>query len=756
MLNNAGHIWIWNDYSDSWADTSHNLPICSYGSCSYTVRFSGSAEWYSDLTNFPVYSGCVAPTIETTQSEVLTDRYSFGFNITNNGGYSGINCSFSLDGLVDNYGKYFQTTTSFDVTFTEFPLQYATARLICVYKDGSNNTLTFKDSEWLVYNGERYLLYDMNSVRGKVTTTPRHLYPKSILTHFEFQMLSDTDFSAFGKPIYAFLTTTDDLASKGCTEGFNTTQKLYPPYDMLVYEMCNNTANISANLIIKDMQGNQLDNVTFNISFEAGNMVIDNINFIIDYYTNAINLWATVSNDYDKSPIPSNANLSCVYSAVAGNGSVYTGSMVLLETTSNGEVIQTDVYDTTVTENPTPYVLGDLFMITINCSASNYTTKSKTTMRWLGAKRLKTFKCVVGNGFINNYMSQNGEAYTIYYTNPYLTYPVNISCVVIPDNYNFGMNDFASQSHIYLNRNYNSLSILSNCKDAIGGITSIVGEGLSIYYKYSTNTLVNKDASCLIHKLQEGKISNDIIEFNFDPSITYGQVVGYTTCASIFPIFLCNALFNTTSTRSTLITPTTADITFDLEYNSPAVVYPPSFSIQTTKTANQNIVETNNTVICQNAVEDNSSTVYDMDQIIYDVATGSQCTTQHPARDQTGNNYTYSTVLVVNQNTCPFFKEENLHGDMKCKSTAYIRNINNPQVDYSDALPYITPYSNNTANNNKMDAVLGNLFDVIVTPIFSWFKANLLFAMFLLFIFIVIAIPIAYLAVMIYTRRREG
>lgn len=737
---------------------------CSNSSCTFSLVDAGahtgtipttnicsdwsntSIDYYvSDVITTTPYLGCVPPSLSFYNSTLLSDRYRFQFNISGASGYDNVQCTLNLQGQINNLGSAYQITFSqnstIDVLYTDFPKGFTTANVRCVYSYMGAGTggheqgvyysnVVFANENWLVDTAIPYGIKNL-------FYTPSRLYSYQTLRYIEFDVRSTFDNTPYPSAIRANLSSTTDITALNCSGSVNITRDLANTnqYELSPMVTCNNSASIAFILSAYDQQSLQsLGSYNFNVTWDEGNMVIDNVNLIKRISTGDLELWATISNDYTKAPIPLASNLTCNYSITSyDTGENFNGSMGEMPTWQHlpnayFTLAQSDMINTTF-DPATSYNLSNKFQVFINCSANNYADAQIGTDRWIGNRRLVTFKCLEYD--FSTSLPYLGLAF---FSDRYNTNQVFIQCTIIPDlALEAGTNsqeqgvitrllsDFVGgQTSTVISTNINA-NIYSACKDLVGGATSSSSNPYQQTITYTT-TLHERDQNCYnFIALQEGKNSNDIVNFAM-----------FTTGSN-------NIITNST------ITPTTADITFDLEYLPLAKVLNTSLVFANNKTAHANIIENNDMMICITAIQDPSSLVALVQHQYYDVNNPSNsCTTKDAIRSLGGNNSNiYASWQEVNSTSCPFFGLSNVSGYLVCKSViSQIGGLKTEQV--SNQVLFITPTTRSRTDiNTQLMSDAGGALNWAV----NWALSNPLGFLLLILLFVVFII-----AMMIYLK----
>jgi hypothetical protein len=477
-----------------------------------------------------------------------------------------------------------------------------------------------------------------------------------------------------------------------------------------------------------------LGSYAFNATWEEGSMVIDNVNLIKRITTGNLELWATVSNDYTKAPIPLKTNLTCNFTIHSyDTGISYSGALeedVTYIHLPNAylTVTQTDMKNQTVIA-PTGYNLSNKFQVFIDCSAINYANASTKVNRWVGNRRLKTFKCIEYEYSIFPLLG------VAYFSNAYDTNSLYVQCTVIPDLDLTNANDteqgvitrlysdfIGEQSDVVLATNINPNGN-NNCQDAVSGQTTSSDNPYAHTITFKTN-LHERDTNCFdFIALQEGKVSLDLAGFGM-----------FSTGSN-------NLITNAT------ITQTTASITFDLAYLPKASITNTTLAFVVNKTTNKYIIELNDNLVCITSIQDPSSTVSSVDQVYYDADDPTHSCSASTVSKKSGGNAsdTYASYLKVNSTTCPFFVISNLTGHLVCKSTVY--QMGYPTTEQvSNSFLFITPTKTTRPQQNPLAifGMISQISDIILNPLIAFLIADPI--KFLLVVFIIFLVIVFFIA----------
>ena len=742
-FNNAGKLLGYTYFNSS--DIYINPSLTYYFTCAY-----GGGNWFSDAFKVPVYSGCATPILNVVNSYpsiIMNDRYRLNFTFDNIVGWNDVLCSLSLDGI-NHYGKSFNSNGSVDILYSSFPKEFTTAHVICSYSDASNNTQTFYDTEFLVDTAISYHI-------STPTLQPSHLYPFDTLNFITFSVVSDFDATPYPSSIKANLSTIDNLTDLNCSGSADITSN-FPNANSYLFNpaiICDNPATIHFAINAYDQNTNDpLGYYPFTATWNNGNMVIDNVNLIRRNETGNLELWATISNDYTHNPINDGSSLSCVYSMESSDTyEIFSGNMAEVRTYGdyyNGsyQLIQTDMKNDTV-DTTTSYNIGDNFEGWINCTANDYGNANLLIDKWIGARRLKTFKC---NSYLSASMGflQN----TIYFSAPYQTNDIIVRCTVIPDtgspqdSYLLILDNALGSGYSTTNlaSNMNGGSFYGTCKDLVSGSTHI---NLNPQYTQSitfTTSLHQWDDACAnLQQLQAGKISRDLVSWMMTDTAT------------------------STNTFNATITPVRAHLTFDIAPLPFATVTKVTLAFTYNKTANPNIIENNDQMVCLTAIYDPSSTVQEVQNTYFntDDPNGalSSCADQHISKQSLGNgSYVYASYLKVNSTSCPFFTKTNFTGHLVCNSKVYQIGQSTYRVYASNEVLFKTTTTSTVSVNGL--AILGQIGDAFSPYLdmgLAFFTSNPLMFLFVVFLFVAFIIALVVFTKLIQTadnviNRRKG
>jgi hypothetical protein len=721
--------------SGGYLNQSWSSCTTGYNGCKYIVQFhtkldgtfNASDGWVSDATNFPLFKGCVLPEVKMVNSYpsmVMTDRYRFNFTVNNTVGWGTINCILSLYGTVSSYAVNFTSSTVKDVLYSNFPKQLTTGNVLCTYLNG-----VLYDNSFLVDTNIPY----------EITTPildPPSLYPFDTLNAILFSIQSQYDQTPYPSPVKVVLSSDDDIAALNCSGSTNITryysnQNLYYFYPLIT---CNNPASIQFTITTYDQASQQtLASKTFNASWGLGNMVIDNINLIKRPSSGNLELWATLSSDYYHKPIPDIAYLTCNYTLTSYDTSTsFNGTMEEYRTygdTWNGtELTQTDMRNVTV-DIATSYNLSNKFRVTINCSADQYNAKTISTDRWVGIRRLKTFKClpVVSS-------TQNNVQTKLYYTEAYTTNPLFVRCTIIPDlDPPYGVDTTILSSA--LASGYSSTQLMANmngnlyyCPDLVSGSYEASNSPQYTQAVQLTAVMHQWDTSCnYLLPLQPSKITDR------------GLVI----------FSMQNAAGN--SSLEAVITPTQADLTFDLVYLPFANIVNTTLAFTAAK--ENLLIESGDRMICITSIVDPSGLVIDVTHTYYDIdnssSLSSTCISPTVSKKIEGNDtYTYASYLTINSSNCPFFAISNLRGHLVCKASMTQQYSAFIQEQLSNTVPFRTPTkatTNPSASSTEFLGAMGELLGIPMGMLLNFFLENpLMFLLGLLVIAVMIVIMLAF------------
>lgn len=676
--------------------------------------------YYTTPFSVPFYAGCSIPELTTYTSEInsANSSYTFNFSISNSVGYSGISCILRLNNpstFLEIYSQNFTSNTTIRLGHPVYR-NILTANVKCYYNNTANLQTIFADKTWLV---DTNIQYEVSSI----TTIPRNLFSYRNLDFINFKVTSTYDSTPYPKPIKVILSSNNNLTALNCSGSPNITMNFNNAevYSLTTNITCNSTASVPFNMSVYDqMSLLNIATANFTINWSNGNMVIDNINLIKRITGGSLELWATVSNDYDHTPIPDAADLTCNYTITSyDNSTSFSGGMELYrtyETSTGGNLLQVDAKNQSVQEN-TEYNLSNKFQVFIDCTADNYNDKTWGVDRWVGYRRLKTFRCSSSASLTSNfYLSQ------LYYSDQFTTENLYVRCVVIPDldtTSNTSLSEIsiitylasdlhAGYSSVFLSSNMNA-DIYSACKD-LSNPTKITTSTSPIYQQfYNFASMMHlRDPSCYnFLPLVSGKYSKDLVTFVMASS-------------------------NNTSILESMVTPTTADLTFDLIPTGKATVYNTSLLIASNKTANKNKIENNNIVECITSVFDPSEVIIDVAHEYYSVDDIGSSQTCSPAtvysRSEGNGSYSYVSVLQVNSSTCPFFAKSNHSGLMVCKSTVYVAMQTNDITQTSNPVFFITPESTTITTAagalTKTFDLLASSTDMVINPLLAMLLSN--------------------------------
>jgi hypothetical protein len=776
IINNLGQIqfsgyWSGGGYWPNSAScicgtaTPYTLPsnICFNGACDFYYaeglnkgnqgcnRANGSNIWTSQV-HANLYSGCLTPQLRINTpigGTILSNAYRFNFSILNTYGWAGIGCSFSLDGSTNDYSTYFtDLETQFDILFTTYPRQFTIAKISCNYLNELNHSTMFANQEWLVDSANNvYNIANLQREQNTLDLYPSHPYPYVPLYGIGFRVVNIKDLSDYHLPITVSLSSNTDLGSLNCSGSFNfsgTNINLQsPPYTIFLtnYTSCNNIAVIPVNLTAYDQYGNYLASLTnYNINWSTGYFVIDNINIVKNIKNgNNTELWASLSTDYDKIPLPTNASPSCNYSVLSSKDSVLIGGKMDIQNILNTATgnSPTYAYNNSIFISNNSYEIDDRFLININCSANGYTSKSITdSYRWLAFRRLKEFSCIL----------QNNNNHQLSFSNDYKSDNAMVSCTIYPDMEvnSSDVQDISNQykllgqfptkdvSVIYINQNINPSACLSNLNELSFSSYDYILYA-SNYYNRPINFFKANLPTCDLQKLSNEKVSKEMVEYNFNYINTYGPI----------------------------LSPTYADLTFDLMQVSGLQIYGTKLSILNSKTINPNIIERGDMIACISSYKDpvSSNSPYTISYVshkIMDVNTKEQCdfiTVPYPP--DINNTINDISKFEVNEYSCPFFANANKHGSLECIADYYtISDNTKPFAErISNLLSYKTPL--NTPSQNKSYNVSPTLPNTnnTVGSIQKWATQNVL--SFALVAFIIILTSPLWIRVLnsVYSRR---
>lgn len=751
---NAFNVWYIHNTNGNWYP---NAPPtgCTNSSCSFYV--CGNANGVdvcnatlpttsicSPLTNFAQYpySGCTTPQLLAFNSSIFNDRYKIGVGVNNpNTAYSW-SCVLKVSGqggsTTQSYTEIITANTTLDILYTVFPRQFTTANLKCDYITHQGSVENFADQTILVDTAIPYQITNLFYI-------PSRLYPYSTLNSINFKIRSQFDNTPYPSAVRLILSSDTNLTDLNCSGTTNITRDT-PNMDLYTITspiICDNPASIAFTLSAYD-EGSlqQIGSYNFNVTWEEGSLVIDNVNLIKRISTGDLELWATVSEAYSKSAIPLGSNLICNYTIASyDTGISYSGGMeeyVTYEHLPNEyfHISQTDMKNQTVI-SPTGYNLSNKFNVFISCIADNYGNNTIGTDRWIGYRRLKTFKCLEFD--TSSIMPILGLAY---FSDKYNTNNLYISCTAIPDldidaNTTIQEGVIVSQlaSVFFAGDQYTSIPISTNinaglyssCKDLINGETTNSQNPPLLTITFNT-ALHERDQNCYTFNILEaGKISRDL---------------------AYFAMFSTGANLITNST----ITPTTADITFDLTYLPQATITNTTLAFIQNKT--NNIIENGDNIICITSINDPSGVVRSVQHQYYDIDNPSNSCNPPTVSWKAGNNSdTYASYLQMNKTSCPFFAVSNLTGHLVCKSI--INQLGHGATEQvSNQVLFITPTNPNQNRNINPFAIfntISGVADMFLNPLMGFLVSDPL--KFLLIVFIFLAIIIFFIA---YARFSEA
>jgi hypothetical protein len=746
IINNLGQIqfsgyWSgggqWVDVADCICGTAipYTIPspkVCSNGICDFYYangdagygsgqgcnRLNSSNAWTSQIY-IDLASGCNTPKLRINSpigGTITSGGYNFNFSILDTLGWSGIQCSFNLNGVVDVYSSYFtDLEIQFNVPFTVYSRQFTLASISCSYLNVINQSTPFGGQSWLVDSSNNiYKIADANRMIGNLTYDPYALYSWGNLSSISFRLVNLADKSDYLKKVKHYLTTNTNLTELGCAGTLNSTGILQPPLYSIDYTSahlyCNQSASIPFNLSVYDQNTNTyIDGGEFNLTWSTGSMAIDNINLIKNANNgNNTELWARVSTDYARRPISDNADLSCNYSLVADNSSSYSGPMDIVYgfTPDYTEIWTTDIHNSSIISNA--YNIGNGFAVQINCSANGYYPKIQNVYRWLGRKRLTDFVCYP-------------EGMEVGFENPYYTKQIQVSCIVKPDTtYNYSdaddknavqsiYNYFGTNSYLTLSKNINPSGCVDNMpptsKDNLGGISS---GWVSLAVRFDGVSFKDKNTVCSLVQLSAGKVSVDLVDFSSD---IYGNIF------------------------DSAITPTSATLTFDLKYLAQLEIYGTALRILNNKTTNIGIVESGDTLGCFTEYKDPSGQIAKIVQTVKNDEGNTCAIASSNYISNLNDTWDYISFIPVNKDTCPFFDIPNSNGVIYCTADVYTpktSEMHGVPSDYeiktytSNAIPYSTP--NPTAVQNATGAIthkLGTWLDDTIRGIEDLIFANM-------------------------------
>jgi len=739
---NDGSIYIYG--SANWRLSATNPPtVCELGNCNIFFKCSGPIDcnlsdgvvYYASPN---LYSGCATPKLSLFNSSVHSDRYSFSFGFDDVAGWADYYCDLTLNGITSTATRRIISNSSIDVYYADFPKQFTTANVLCTYEDYSNNSIIFVSLQNQLVDtsipyGVKHVFY-----------TPSILYPYSTLETITFEVLSNYDETPYPSAIHAVLSSPTDIDALNCSGSVNITRDLASAgqYTFSPNIICDNPAVIQFTITATDQASNEaLGIYSFNATWDTGVMVIDNINLIKRITTGNLELWATVSNDYDKSPIPLEANLTCNYTIYSYNTDIgYSGGMEEEITYSHQpnayfHVDQTDMKNQTVIA-PTGYNKSNKFKVFIDCSADHYGNASSRSDRWIGNRRLLTFKCLEYENSASS--PQLGLAY---FSSYYNTNDILVRCTVIPDLDLTNANDtemevitilysdlFGGENSIDLSTNIDKSFTFtggqSNCIDPINGIPTYTDNPYTQTVIFKTQ-LHEKDDNCYnFVLLQPKKVSLDMVGFGMFSSGTNYLITNAT------------------------ITPTSSYITFDLVTLPKASVTNTTLAFVMNKTTNLNIIENGDKIVCITSINDPSSVVISVEHDYFDLDNPTySCATQTVSKQAKGNStYIYASYLQVNKTSCPFMALSNLTGHLVCRSTIY--QLGQGAIEQlSNQVLYITPTIRNPKAQNPLQVfgLISDVKDMLLNPILGFLITSpLQFLLIILILLMVIVFFIAY------------
>jgi len=732
MVDNGGHVYVWGGYP-YWTTAITDPIPCTSSSCTYLVETQnmGGSSLFNATMTFPVYFGCDTPTLQIVNSypsTIMSDRYRLNFTIENSFGWSGITCTLSLNGT-NKYSTTFNSNGSLDILYSDYPKEFTIAKVTCTYLNGNNNSVIFADTSIILDNVVQYRIADLEGNVGNLTINPPYLYPQDKLDTIGFRLVSQIDNSEYGQAVNILVTSSADLTALGCTGNINKSDfgiesqpismnnnAYFVNYMLLAIPVaCQNPTNMSINIAVSDaMTGQSVDSLNYNIDWVGGNMVIDNVNLIRSMHNGSLQLFAAVSKDYSKEYVNAGnvgaINLSCNYTIYPYyGGPVLAGALIpYIENGFNEEnypevMADLNVLNSTFTEDPANagyYGYGIMYETNITCMANNYTTKEAININWIGYRRVAQFSCVsecsstvcYGEGFSPNH-------YNVYYSVPTLSDSASISCLFRIDT-TLDANANASEeillanivaglrTQVTLDQNINN-NIFSHCKQAINWIW----EGPSVFGSPVNNYMfaaafVRKDSdTCDSWTLYPMKVSENMVEVH----ATYGG--------------------NATS----FVTPVMADLTFNLLPTVHLKHLSTVLSLLNNTPSNQNIVEVGNTIMCKTTYQDATNQIIGQPVHVFYNNMGQGCAiSSHYADDLVNGTKTYTSLVDVTTNSCPFFASSSI-GTIKCSAVIYEYNTINGMglVYYSNALQYkglvpAGPPQNNTGINLWNDLVGGD------------------------------------------------
>lgn len=661
----------------------------------------------------PFYQGCLTPQFIINSSLRRSSDYYFSFNLTNTDGWSYVNCSFYLKEQQTNAVKYANTFNSTTNTFT-VPFNNIGGRGIyyaeveCSYRNAFNQTEIFAKETWLVDNAVQFKIADKNRVIGRITPNPEKLYVYTNLSAVIFKVVSQSDKSDYGKPVKYFLNTTIDTDSIGCSGNLNKSGELYPlsfggvsgiyfvDYSTYPFFVCKNNTSFKANLSVYETETDVLiDRLEFNITYSNGSMIIDNINLVYNLNENKLEFWATVSNDYYKTPIDDGAELKCNFwlKSIRTEEEFYGGMSEYRTYSSPGlNLIQTDMRNTTFNSQAT-YNLSENFEYQINCSALNYSDVSDSGMVRVSYFRVKTFNCyAVEDTF-------NVQRIRLSYTgNNYTTDPAWVVCELIVDT--DIPNNATPTFAVYLTQMLSKLG---------------AGDYSVCLHPYLNQNIPAATSSCTSQKYSNRTTGVSIFQQGRFMLVNYlGQPIPlkpgkYTLLASFWGGYSANE-----SILDWVFSKTAIDLSYITSFTNVSV----QLRIINNKTKT-GVIESGDILACETNFYDPEGSVVNVRHEIIDNSTQElMCTekTTYPS----GNIFkTYSSFINVNDD-CPVFKIKDRNGSLTCRSTIILYN-GEQDVEYSNSLPFFTPLSEIPPSQLQItfeNFVKGLLFDNFLVKMF--------------------------------------
>lgn len=695
-ITNAGEIDT-RGYGASWAN-GITLPLpCPSTVCTYLVEITnqyGGSLFNTSMT-FHLYSGCNIPTLNIVNSypsTVMSDRYRLNFTIDNAIGWSGIICSLSLNGS-NSYSISFATNGSLDILYSDYPKEMTIAHTVCTYWNQNNNTVIFYDHSWLLDSMIPYVISDLSGSVGHVSTTPEILNPFNTLTYIGFKVVSAYDKTDYGKPIIAVISTTADLSSIGCTGNINFTGELQSPNYMVPESIyCTNNSIIPIIVTAKSAADlTTISQITINVSWVQGTMLIDNVNLITSLDDGHLELWADVSSRYEKQPIPVAASLACVYSITSLNDSAVfpTANMTnvyIYATPQGGDLTHSQVKDDNII-NSGPYYNGNSFLININCSAGGFANYTMSGSRYIGYFRLREFNCYLATQLPYYKYPSN----SLHYAQPYDTHNASVVCNI--------ETDIASQPGAHSDAYYGNLTLALSLLVGTNSSSTLNGYGVELFSNidatytsncpdlipiniyppwvvddfgyYSTEidfiqSFHKNDANCVKQQLQQESATNAVVF-----GLSYNGSARYTPIGMTFSYIPYNLLFAQDYSQTVNI-----------------------LRIANNKTVMQGTVQQGDMLICQTVYYDPNLFVEGVTHEYVDDNGINICPYSSVAAEQpigVGNNtYEWDSYVIIDNTTCPSFAALNTSGTVKCIATLTVFSEGN-HLYYSNSLPYAGP-----------------------------------------------------------------